>query len=87
MPVERPGAQLSAIKDRSNAEPPNALLTNRFRCGDHDSAAHVRIGGELVSSPRCRSVMPSDSCCAHISSGFGGGAIRRYLRMMFSLNA
>src|ERR1700722_15052687 len=52
MPVEGAGAQLSAIKDRSDAETLNSLFANRFRRGGHDGAAHTGVGSKFASSPR-----------------------------------
>ena len=50
--VERAGAQLRPIENRSDTESLNALLANGFRCGGHDRASHPGIGSKLLASAR-----------------------------------
>jgi hypothetical protein len=49
MPVEGAGAELSAFKDCSDAEPSDPLLANRFRRGGQDGAADTGVRGEFVA--------------------------------------
>ena len=47
MPVERAGAQVSAVEDRRDAQSLNPLFANGFGCCGHDCAAHIGVGWEL----------------------------------------